>query len=216
MPIKTWLSIATAALLIAGGLGVTMVGAATPSCGSNCVDFSSALFGPAGTPAFVLADAPQVQKVGQPLTLARASATNPGEDFTLENEGTVNDFITVGLINPGMGIYGSLEAWQIEYTPSGVATGLCVGVGTTPANGTGVALEPCGVSSKTIWIIDPANGVSSSDSQLISGATASNFSDPQVMSVLRPGLPLFTSALHKSSGGTVFANQQWASKTGSL
>ena len=188
--------------------------AATPSCGTTCVDFSNALYGTSSSPTFVLADVPQAQNVGQPLTLARAGVADAGEDFVLPFQGSVSDFIAAGIIAPGMAPYGSLGAYEIEYAPFGVESGLCVGVGVTPANGTGVALEPCGVSAKTVWIIDSTNPITSSDAPLINGATNSNFSDPQVLSTLLPGLPLLTSTLQMSTGNTAVANQLWGAKTG--
>ena len=45
-------------------------------------------------------------------------------------------------------------AFEIEYSPYGVASGLCVGVGSTAAQGGKVSLQPCGVTSKTVWIAD--------------------------------------------------------------
>ena len=45
-------------------------------------------------------------------------------------------------------------AFEIEYTPYGVDSGLCVGVATTAFQDEGVTLQPCGVSSKTVWIVD--------------------------------------------------------------
>ena len=50
--------------------------------------------------------------------------------------------------------YPDLYAYEIQYAPFGVDSGLCVGVGSTAVAGTKVALEPCGVSSKTVWITD--------------------------------------------------------------
>ena len=190
--------------------------AATPSCGTTCVDFSNALYGTSSSPTFVLADVPQAQNVGQPLTLARASVADAGEDFVLSFQGSVSDFITLGIIAPGMAPYDSLGAYELEYAPFGVTSGLCVGVGVTPANGTEVALEPCGVSAKTVWIIDSTNPITTSDAPLINGATNSNFSNPQVLSTLLPGLPLLTSTLQMSSGNTVIANQLWGAKMGAL
>ena len=45
-------------------------------------------------------------------------------------------------------------AWEVEYAPYGVASGLCAGVGSTAAQGGKVSLQPCGVTSKTVWIAD--------------------------------------------------------------
>ncbi len=188
--------------------------AATPACGAQCIDFSSALYGTSSDPVFVLADVPEAQNTGQPLTLAQPSNVNSGEDFTLQNEGPVQDFIDANLIATGMAPYASLNAYEFEYAPFGVGTGDCVGVPTTPANGTQVGLEPCGLTAKTIWIIDSTTPITSADAALINGATDSNFSDPFVLSTLAPGFPLFTSTIHMTSGSTVFANQLWGAETG--
>ena len=45
-------------------------------------------------------------------------------------------------------------AFELEYAPYGVQSGLCAGVGATAAQGAKVSLQPCGVSSKTVWIAD--------------------------------------------------------------
>jgi hypothetical protein len=213
MSIRTKVFAVTATLLALGGVGTANVGAATPSCGAACIDISSPIYGSASNPSFVLADATQSPNTGQPLTLARAGNTNPGEDFTMNDEGPVSDFVQAGLMANEMGVlYGSLEVFEIEYAPFGAPTGLCVGVPTTPANGTRVELQPCGVSCRTCWIPDPSLG--STPSPMFSGATDSNFSTPESLTVpLLPGLPLSTSALHT---GTVPASQHWNSTTGVL
>ena len=43
---------------------------------------------------------------------------------------------------------------ELEYSPFGVDSGLCVGVAATAAAKEGVTLQPCGVSAKTVWIGD--------------------------------------------------------------
>jgi hypothetical protein len=45
-------------------------------------------------------------------------------------------------------------AVENEYAPFGVDSGLCMGVAATAFNDEGVTLQPCGVSSKTVWILD--------------------------------------------------------------
>jgi len=188
--------------------------AATPSCGAGCAAFYDALYGTSSNPTFVLADVLQAANTGQPLTLARAGDTNPGEDFVLSNDGTVSEFIAIGIIASGMSPYDSLEAFEIQYSPYGAPTGECVGVGATPADGTGVVLEPCGENAHTLWIFD--SQLTGPDLPLISGATDSSFSDPFVMSAFGPGFPLFTSTMDTSSGGTVSANQLWDVASGVL
>jgi hypothetical protein len=199
-----------AALLIVGGVGATGASAATPACGRSCIALSSTAFGSFTSPTFVLADQPQAQNVGQPLTLARASS-NQGEDFTISDQGLVSDFFEARLMSAGMNaLYGPLEAVEIGYSPFGVQTGLCVGVGSTPANGTRVALEPCGVTVKTVWVVDGALSsftTSASAVPLINGATNNSFFDPYVLSALAPGLPLTTTMLH-IAGTSLATNQQ--------
>src|SRR5205814_7569329 len=45
-------------------------------------------------------------------------------------------------------------AIELEYAPFGVDSGLCLGTATTAIHGEGVSLQPCGLSSKTVWIAD--------------------------------------------------------------
>ncbi len=211
-----WFAV-TAALLVMAGLGAASASAATPSCGNTCVDFSSQLYGSASSPPFVLADAPNLQNVGQPLTLASASNFNPGEDFLMSAQGLVSDFVAAGLMAPQMGtLYGSLDVYEIEYAPFGAATGLCVGVPATPGSGTRVQLEPCGVSCKTCWIIDTSAPTPGPDLPLIQGATNSNFPDPPVLTAPLPGQPLTTSLLRVAGNAALPKNQLWGTKSGVL
>ena len=110
----------------------------------------------------------------------------------------MSDFYALGLVSAAVELHygGSTvradpagsnfpddEAYEIQYSPYGVDSGLCVGVGSTAAAGTKVALEPCSVTSKTIWIQDtnpgdfsPADGFYAA----INGSDT-NFSEPFVM-----------------------------------
>jgi hypothetical protein len=47
-----------------------------------------------------------------------------------------------------------LFAFEMEYAPFGADSGLCMGVAATATQNEGVTLQPCGVSSKSIWVID--------------------------------------------------------------
>lgn len=89
---------------------------------------------------------------------------------------------------------------------------------TAPANGTRVALEPCGISSKTVWIYDgPLSSLTNSTAAepLISGATDNSFFDPYVITALSPGLPLSTSML-RISGAALAPYQVRGAKFGQL
>ena len=98
-------------------------------------------------------------------------------------------------------------------------TGLCVGVGATPANNTPVSLQPCGVSAKTVWIPDQPITSSGTYASLINAATDTSFSNPYSLTDLKPGgdRQLFTWPLQ--AGGIIhnkFTNQVWGATFGAL
>jgi hypothetical protein len=227
MSIKSKVIAAAATLALVGGVstvGTLSASAATPSCGHRCIDLFSREFGTHRNPAFVLDVWRQGKNVGQPVILYQASNSDPAEDFTISAQGTVHDFYEAGLVTAALNLhYSNFEAYEIEYAPLGVASGLCVGVGSTPADGTPVALEQCGVSSKTLWVADSYDTIAGGYVPLINGADT-NFSNPYVLNypgngayptnVPRPQLDTWT--LSKYSNGTVFDNQLWGADFGVL
>jgi hypothetical protein len=169
MSFKSKVLAATAALTMVGGAGAagtlalaTTANAATPSCGDQCINVFSREFGTHAHPNFVLDVFRQGEKVGQPIILFRASNFDPAEDMTLSFQGMVSDFFAAGLVSAavnlhyGGGSVGSQDepAFEEEYAPFGVDSGLCVGVASTAFQNEGVTLQPCGVSAKTVWILD--------------------------------------------------------------
>ncbi len=209
MSLKSKVFAATAAVALIGGagaIGATSSSAATPSCGASCIniypkEYAATTLG--GAPQFVTDVLRQGMKVGQPVILFRESNSDPAEDFTYANQGLVSDFYAAGLVSSAVALhYGCLgavpvagadipcssaavddAAYEVEYAPYGVDSGLCVGVGFTAAAGAKVALEPCGVSSKTVWIQDTNPGDFSPASGFYAAINGSdtNFSQPFVM-----------------------------------
>lgn len=203
MSIKSKLLAAAATLALAGGAATASAltaTAATPSCGPICPDVFSREFGTHHTPNFVLDVFQQGAKQGQPIILWRTSNSDPAEDFTADFSGTTTaDFYAAGLVLPQVALhYGCIKgvnfpncgfngtddpATEIEYAPYGVDSGLCVGLATTAHQGEGVTLQPCGTSSKTVWILDindsPAT-VTHGYIPLINGSDT-NFSHPFVL-----------------------------------
>jgi hypothetical protein len=112
--------------------------------------------------------------------------------------------------NPGRNLF----AFEIEYAPYGVDSGLCVGA-TSAAPGSKVALEPCGAGAGTVWAADtldscPRNPLYFLEVQAINGLDT-NFSHPSVLTYPAGGFPtdkprpqLFLSALagFSQTGGT--------------
>jgi hypothetical protein len=223
------------ALGIAAGTGAA-AHAATPSCGPGCINIFSKNFGSYLNPQFALDTFRQKSAVGQPIILFRESNSDPAEDFTAAFEGSVADFYAAGLVSsafalhygcngmvpvagvqiPCMGGPGrNLAAFELEYAPFGVESGLCVGA-TSATPGTEVTLEPCGVSAGTVWAVDTldscpfTNPLYSLEAQAINGLDL-NFSQPSVLTYPADGFPtdkprpeLYLSALtgFSQTGGT--------------
>jgi len=83
-------------------------------------------------------------------------------------------------------------AFEIEYTPNGVDSGLCVGVASTAVQEEKVTLQECGASSKTVWAVDvfdqPIESFFHGYFPLINGSDT-NFSQPFVLSYPQSGFP---------------------------
>ena len=174
MSIKSKVLAAAATLTLVGGVGTVgamtagTAGAATPSCGPSCINLFNEDFAPAGLtggassgPSSPVDVFRQGEKVGQPIILFRSSNSDPALDWSASFQGVVADLCPTG-INGGIGLvsqatclhYANTFAFENAYTPFGVFSGLCSGVAATAFQGEKVTLQPCGVSSRTIWIVD--------------------------------------------------------------
>jgi hypothetical protein len=217
MSIKSKVLAAAATLTLVGGVGATgaltagTASAATPSCGNSCINIFSYQFGTHRSPNYVVDVLRQGEKVGQPIILFRTANFDPAEDWTLAFQGTVADFFAAGLVSSAVALhYGGLAAgfpndaaFEIEYAPFGVDSGLCMGLAATATQGEGVTLQPCGVSSKTVWIADTGNGfalspnapLGDSPNTLLFGyapainGSDTNFSQPFVLTYPSTGYP---------------------------
>jgi len=245
MSVKSKVLAAAATLTLVGGLGAAgaltagSASAATPSCGHSCINVFSHQFGTHKSPNFVVDVLRQGEKVGQPIILFRTANFDPAEDFTVAFQGTVNDFFKAGLVSAAVNLhYGGGAAgfpndfaFENEYAPFGVDSGLCLGVAATAFQGEGVTLQPCGVSAKTVWIVDTFDSpvtLFNGYVPLINGSDT-NFSHPFVLTypnnsfptdMPRPQLTV-TNITGSSHGhgpvlGTVNVNQLWGAKFGVL
>jgi hypothetical protein len=182
---------AAAAMLALVG-GVSVVGsppasAATPECGNRCIEIFSRLFGTSEHPNVVETVYRGLARVGQPLILARASGSNPAQDLLPSTAGLVSDFYRAGLVSAEVNRhYGALRATQVEYAPFGVASGLCVGVAIAYQN-EGLTLQRCGISARTVWIVDTADSPATAPEgffPLVNGSTT-DFCHPLAMTYPR-------------------------------
>jgi hypothetical protein len=235
MSFKSKVLAGAATLALVGGSAAVLTSgpanAATPSCGHRCINLFSKKFSDFLTtkPGFVVDVWRQGARVGQPIIMFQSSNSDPAEDFTVSLQGTVSDFVSAQLASPALALhYGDDAALEIEYSPNGVDSGLCVGIAAlTPGNNTKVSLEPCGVSARTVWVTDVQNiqrgGVFTFPFvPLINGADT-NFSHPYVLTYPQNGNPndkprpqLVTQNLHQFSRGQVYDNQQWSAFFGIL
>jgi hypothetical protein len=218
LSIKSKVLALAAALTLVGSAGLagalTSPGsaqAATPSCGTSCIDIFSKDFGTFHDPLFVLDVFKQKNAVGTKIILFRESDSDPAEDFTVSDQGTVSDFYAAGLVSaaldlhygsgiglPGVPVTGNgfpdEFAFEDQYAPFGVDSGLCVGVASAAVSGEGLTLQPCGVSSKTVWVVDTldscptTNPLYSEEAPVIDGSDT-NFSEPFVATYPADGYP---------------------------
>jgi hypothetical protein len=202
MSFKSKMLAGAATLALIGGVGTAgalSASAATPSCGRNCIDIFSRAFGTHRTPGYVMDVLRQGAKVGQPIILFRTSNTDPAEDFVPSIQGTTSDFFAAGLVSAAVNLHyggGAVgfpddPAIELEYAPFGVDSGLCTGVAATATAKEGVTLQPCGVSAKTVWIIDTNDSpvtLRGGYVPLINGSDT-NFSHPFVLTYPGNGFP---------------------------
>jgi hypothetical protein len=211
MSIKSKVLAVAATLTLVSGVGMAGVlsagpaAAATPSCGGDCINIFNTDIGS----GFLVDVFRQGEHVGQPIILFRTTNFDPALDFTFAAQGLVSEFLAAGLVSPALALhyggqgsypqvggtcfvtglapvlgrcpYPDFDAFEIEYAPFGVDSGLCVGVAATAFQNEGVTLQPCGVSAKSVWIVDAFdNQLVSGDVPLINGSTT-NFSHPFVL-----------------------------------
>jgi hypothetical protein len=206
MSFKAKVLAAAATLTMVGGLGTAGVlgaataSAATPSCGHACINVFSRDFGTFRHPNFTMDVLRQGSQVGQPVILFKTSNSDPALDWSVSFQGATSDLCAVGLVSAltclhygggttaHPGAFPDLAAYEVEYAPFGVDSGLCAGVAATASQNENVSLQPCGVSGKTIWLVDDQVNVTGAYTPLINGSNT-NFSHPFVLTYPNNGYP---------------------------
>jgi len=240
MSIRGKVMAAAAVMTLVGGVsaaGTLAAQAATPSCYQNCINLFSQKY---GSP-FILDVQLQRGRAGQPITLYRASNNDAGEDFIIFDKARVSGFASLGLVSATVAQhwggtcaqvssmthkcvrhYPNDWAYEIEYAPDGVPSGLCVGVEHPAGDGTKVVLERCGSGGRTSWIVDANAALGNPSVPLINGSDTSA-NDPYVLNFPGSATPfqtptpqLTTWQLQQYFGGGVFNNQLWSANFGPL
>ena len=111
MSIKSKVLATAAALTMVGGVGVAgaltagTATAATPSCGSSCINVFNRSFSTHSNPSFVQDVLRQGEKLGQPIILFRQSNTDPAEDFSVSYTGQVSQLYASGLVSEAVALH---------------------------------------------------------------------------------------------------------------
>ncbi|HEY2651597.1 MAG TPA: hypothetical protein VGI50_06735 [Solirubrobacteraceae bacterium] len=230
MSIKRKARTVVAALIVGGvsAIAAQAASAATPACsatGATCLSVFSPELGTYASPNFVEHVFGGVASIGTPTGLTTASSSDPSEDFINPLPGeTVADFYAKGLVSAAVNLhYGTQRASQLEYSPDGIKSGLCVAVATDPFQGEPITLQPCTVPGVTVFIVDTMDSPATAAMglfPLVSGATE-DFAHPFTMSYPRhPNTaktlpPIRLRHLHfDGPDRTVPANQLWGVASG--
>ena len=227
MSVKAKIAAAAATFALAGGglgtAGTLSASAASSNCGSGCQDLYGQKFGS----GYILNVKGGTAAAGQEIILYQASKDSTAEDFVITKVGAVGsiDDLHRGLNTPPFDTsFAALSAYEIQYAPSGVPSGLCVGTfpGQLAQAGFKLRLEPCGLIRTVVWVVFggqfAGEKITSGYDVLINAATDS-LSDPLALNypvgsptdMPRPWLNV--QPLHES-GGTVDSSQQWTWRNG--
>jgi hypothetical protein len=228
MSIKSKVLAAAGVLTLAGalsGVGTLSAGAATPQCGSGCVEVYSAKYATATSLGWVETVFLGIPVQGVPTEVRPASGSNPAEDLIIPTGRPVpvSTFYAQGMVSAAVNAhYGSEPAVQIEYAPYGKPTGLCTAVAVTAYQDEGLSLQPCSAPGTTVWIIDgndsPATASQKPSHFPIVNGSDTDFVHPFAMTILgNPAHQPFTPIIMQHLTGnpsSVPANQLWGSAFG--
>jgi hypothetical protein len=228
MSIRSKMLAAAGVLTLASGLsgiGTVAASAATPQCGSGCVEVYSAKYATATSLGWVETVLLGIPLQGVPTEVRPASDSNPAEDLIIPTGRPVlvSTFYAEGMVSAAVNAHYSGEpAVQIEYAPHGKPTGLCTAVAVTAYQDEGLSLQPCSAPGTTVWIIDgkdsPATASQTPSHFPIVNGSDTDFVHPFGMTILgNPAHQRFTPIIMQHLTGnptSVPANQLWGSAFG--
>jgi hypothetical protein len=228
MSIKSKVLAAAGVLTLAGGLsgiGTVAASAATPQCGSGCVEVYSAKYATATSLGWVETVFLGIPVRGVPTEVRPASGSNPAEDLIIPTGHpiAVSTFYAEGMVSAAVDAhYGMEDAVQIEYAPYGKPTGLCTAVAVTAYQNEALSLQPCSAPGTTVWIIagndSPATAQQTPSLFPIVNGSDTDFVHPFAMTILgNPAHQLYTPIILPHLTGNpnnVPANELWGSAFG--
>jgi hypothetical protein len=225
MSIKTKVLAATVVLTLAGALsaiGTVAASAATPQCGSGCLEVYSMKYATPTSLGFVETVLLGIPVRGVPTIVSKSSSSNPAEDLIVPAPGKVpvSQWYADGMVSAAVNAhFGNEFAVQIEYAPYGHPTGLCTAVATTAYQNEGLSLQPCSTPGVTIWILDVADSPATYPPYFpIVNGSDTDFVHPFAMTILgNPAHQLVAPIIMQhlvGNPGSVPANQLWGAHPG--
>lgn len=149
---------------------VTHVKKDTVACGHLCISVFSAQLGSNVTMnAFVPGDTGTGGKVGQKVNMHLAGNFRPNGDFEPSIDGFVFQFcgfLANDFFSPTSFIcthYPFFDVFEFNWAPFGNESALCAGVARAAVAGQPVTLQNCGISAKTVWVLDRKNSTRGTD-----------------------------------------------------
>ncbi len=176
--------IAVAAVIVAAAVPAGLIygssaGASTTACGSACTSPTVQSLGTGEALAVS----------GSSVVMSTANTTSSTEDWTPESEGTVGNASLRRCGVPGCSWqYDADQLVEYQYAPNGVPSDECLAdTASVPLQGPSfyapsltVALEPCGITAQSLWILDASNGSNGYVNLVNAGyAAASAYDEPE-------------------------------------
>jgi hypothetical protein len=219
-----------AGLLSAGG----SAGASTSVCGDECTSPSVESL---GTGDVLTAEG---SSAGSSVKLS-TSTTSETTDWTIEDEYGVPNAVTAGVVSSKLEmLYADSYLIEIQYAPDGDPTNECLAntASSNTVNDAGpdiywpttqVAIEPCGLTAQSLWIIDQncapdtycdlinagyeaqISYLSPTSTTITSPSLTSPFAEPYVLTASSSGA--LSLAPLAAIGGNVPASQAWTAYT---
>jgi hypothetical protein len=225
MSIKSKVLAAAAVLTLAGGLstaGTVAASAATPQCGSSCLEVYSAKYATPTSLGFVETVLLGIPLRGWPTIVSKSSSLNPAEDLIVPAPGRVpvSTWYADGMVSAAVNAhFGKEYAVQIEYAPYGHPTGLCTAVAVTAYQDEILSLQPCSTPGVTVWILDIADSPATYPPYFpIVNGSDTDFVHPFAMTILgNPAHQRVTPIILRhlvGNPGSVPANQLWGAHFG--
>lgn len=211
------LAIAAAITAAAVPIGLQQAGASTTACGIAC---TSPYNESAGTGL-------ALTTTGSSVSMAAASSTNSGQDWTVVSENQAGGAVTAGVLSSKLDVlYSGDLIVEFQYAPNGVPSDQCLAENTSQLISTtsvGLTMTQCGVSVASLWIIDQnnasggfvdlisANGVPGYDG---SWSLINAFAEPGVLTVTSKNTlavqPLSQLGMAGTGAPGVSSSQMWA------